>query len=125
MDRAAAGSAGQLGQTALIAVVARVSRLLLGDSLFALRFFPAVAAAALVLLTGLMARALGGGWNAQVIAAVAVCVVPVYALFGNVLTMNSFEPLLWMGAAYLAIRIAKGGSPRHIKTTWGARRSRC
>jgi hypothetical protein len=103
---------GYVDQPPLIAVVAHVSRLLLGDSLFALRFFPAVAAAALVVLTGSMTRALGGGRNAQVIAAVAVCVVPVYALFGNVLTMNSFEPLLWMGAAYLAIRTAKGQSPR-------------
>jgi hypothetical protein len=103
---------GYVDQPPLIAVVARASRLLLGDSLFALRFFPAVAAAALVVLTASMARAFGGGRSARVIAAVAVCVVPVYALFGNVLTMNSFEPLLWMGAAYLAIRIAEGGSSR-------------
>ena len=48
------------------------ARWLLGDSLFAIRFFPALAGALLVFLTGWMARAFGGGRFAQVLAALAV-----------------------------------------------------
>jgi hypothetical protein len=103
---------GYVDHPPLIAVVATLSRLLLGESLFALRFFPAVAAALLVFLTGWMARALGGGRSAQVMAAVAAFVAPVYCVFGSVLTMNSFEPLLWMSCAYVTIRLAAGASPR-------------
>jgi 4-amino-4-deoxy-L-arabinose transferase-like glycosyltransferase len=51
---------GYVDQAPLIALVAALSRAVLGDSLFAIRFFPALAGAALVLLTGLIARELGG-----------------------------------------------------------------
>ena len=102
---------GYVDQPPLIAVVAAFARLLFGDSLFAIRFFPALAGAALVFLAGWLARQLGGGRTAQVTAAVAVVVAPVYAGFAGLLTMNSFEPLFWMGCASLAILIAQGHSP--------------
>src|SRR5262245_43669285 len=76
---------GYVDHPPLVAVAARGAHLLFGDSVFALRVFPAVAVAILVFLTGWIARALGGGRRAQIVAAVAACVVPVYALFGNVL----------------------------------------
>jgi hypothetical protein len=103
---------GYVDHPPLIAVVAKLSRLLLGDSLLALRLLPALSIALLVLLTGWMARAFGGGRAAQVIAAVAAFVVPAFAVFGSVLTTNSFEPLFWMSCAYLTIRMAQGVSPR-------------
>ena len=98
---------GYVDQPPLIAFVAAASRWLMGDSLFAIRFFPAVAGACLVFLTGWMARELGGGRFAQVLAAVTVLVAPIYLAFNNLLTMNAFEPLLWTLCAYLAIEIVK------------------
>src|SRR5512147_2415508 len=65
---------GYVDQPPLIAFVAAASRWLMGDSLFAIRFFPAIAGACLVFLTGWMARALGGGRFAQALAAVTVIV---------------------------------------------------
>ena len=44
-----------------VAVVTAFTRFLLGDSTVALRFFPALAGALVVVLAGLMARKLGGG----------------------------------------------------------------
>ncbi|PYJ72672.1 MAG: hypothetical protein DME75_03970 [Verrucomicrobia bacterium] len=44
----------------LSALLVRLSRVLLGDSLFAIRFLPAVAGAVNVALTGMIARELGG-----------------------------------------------------------------
>src|ERR1700752_5434532 len=56
---------GYIDHAPLVALIARVSRATLGDSLFALRFFPALAAAAKVYLSGWMARELNGGRFAQ------------------------------------------------------------
>src|SRR5690349_16994070 len=59
-----------------VAVVAWLARHLMGDSLFALRFFPAVFAAAHLLLTGLTARAMGGRRYAQVLTCACVLAAP-------------------------------------------------
>ena len=103
---------GYVDQPPLIAVITWIERTTLGDSLHALRFLPAVAAGLLVLLTGLIVRELGGRRYAQVLACVAVIVAPVYLGLGNLLTMNAFEPLFWMGCALVVIKIIKGGSPK-------------
>src|ERR1039458_437269 len=50
---------GYVDHAPLIAVIARVSRGLFGDSLHALRFFPALASGAKILLTGWIVRELG------------------------------------------------------------------
>jgi len=103
---------GYVDQPPLIALVTHLTRLLLGDSLHALRFFPAVAAGLKVLLTGLIVRELGGRRYGQVLACVAVMVAPLYLGIDNLLTMNALEPVFWMGCAYVAILIFKGGSQR-------------
>src|ERR1041384_2172779 len=56
----------------LIALVAKISRAVLGDSLIAIRFFPAVAGAVMVLLTGLMTIELGGKRFAVTLACLCV-----------------------------------------------------
>ncbi|MGB7023169.1 MAG: glycosyltransferase family 39 protein [Candidatus Acidiferrales bacterium] len=103
---------GYVDHAPLIAWVARLSRTLLGNSLFALRFFPTLAAAAKVLLSGWMARELGGRRFAQSLAAVAVLVAPIYLTFDSFLSMNSFEPLFWMACAAILMRILNGGSEK-------------
>lgn len=96
----------------LTPVIANISRWLLGDSLFAIRLFPAIAGALTVFLTGVMVRELGGGRFAQCLAAIAVILAPGYLFLQTVLTMNAFEPLLWMLYAYLAILILKYKAPK-------------
>ncbi len=103
---------GYVDQPPLIAVITWIERITLGDSLHALRFLPAVADGLLVLLTGLMVRELGGRRYAQILACVAVIVAPIYLGVDNLLTMNAFEPLFWMGCALVAIKIIKGASPK-------------
>ncbi|KAM3108893.1 glycosyltransferase family 39 protein [Phormidesmis sp. 146-33] len=96
----------------LIAVIANISRGLLGDSLFAIRLFPAIAGSLTVFLTGVIVRELGGGRFAQCLAAIAVILAPGYLFLQTILTMNAFEPLLWMLCAYLAILILKYEAPK-------------
>ena len=103
---------GYVDHAPLIALVARLTRALLGDSLFALRFFPAVASGATVWVGGAIARELGGCRFAQGLAATAVLAAPIYLTFGNLLTMNAFEPLLWGLCALVAIRALRLGRPR-------------
>jgi hypothetical protein len=103
---------GYVDQAPLIALVARVTRALFGDSLFAIRFFPAVAGACLVFVTGLIARELGGRRFALVLASIAVIVAPGYLALNTLLTMNAFEPLVWALCAYLLVRILKTGDAR-------------
>ncbi|MGZ5496941.1 MAG: glycosyltransferase family 39 protein [Candidatus Aminicenantales bacterium] len=92
-------------------LVAHVSRLLFGDSLLGLRFFPALAGAATVVLAGLLARKLGGGRLAQVLAAVSAICSGVILNFGYLLTNNAFDIFFWTLAAYLLAIILKDDRP--------------
>jgi len=94
-------------QPPLIALAARVACALFGDSLQAIRLLPALAAAGKVLLTGLIARELGGRRFAQGLAALSIAVAPGFLAIDNLLSMNAFEPLFWMGCAWLVIRIVR------------------
>ncbi len=103
---------GYVDQPPLIAVFAWLTRHLFGTSVFAIRLFPAFASFALVWLTGLLTRELGGGRFAQGLAALCSACAGVYLILGHLFTMNVFEPLLWMGCAYVVIRIVKTGDQK-------------
>lgn len=103
---------GYVDQAPLIAVISWFTRRLLGDSLLSLRFFPALSAAAKVPLTAWFVRELHGRRFAYALAAAAVLFCPIYLTLDSFLSMNSFEPLFWMSCAAIAMRIARGASPR-------------
>jgi len=103
---------GYVDHPPFVALMAFVTRSLLGDSLLAIRFFPAVCGALVVLLTGLMARELGGGRFAQPLAALAALISPVYLAVNHVFSMNAFDYLFWALAAYVLIRLLKTDNPK-------------
>src|ERR1035441_2889167 len=103
---------GYVDQAPLIALITRISGALFGESLPAIRLFPALAGAALVFLTGLVARELGAQLFGQALAALAVLLAPGFLATDNFLSMNAFEPLFWTGCAYVLIRIIKTGKPK-------------
>jgi hypothetical protein len=96
----------------LVALLARVSRLLLGDSLHAIRLLPALAQGGEILLTALIVRELGGRRFAVLLACASVFVAPV--ILGNAtrLSMNPFEPLFWMGCVYFLLRAINGNQSK-------------
>jgi len=104
---------GYVDQPPLSIYILAVNRFLLGDSIFALRFLPAVAGAATVLLTGLMVREFGGRKFALILACIASIASPIVLGMDTVFTMNAFDYAIWAGAAYLIIRLIKTGDPRH------------
>ncbi len=103
---------GYVDQPPLIAFVAWLVHSTLGDSLSAIRLLPALAGAGKVILTGMIARELGGGRFAQGLAALCILLAPGMMALDHFLSMNSFEPLFWMGCALLLIRIVKTGDGR-------------
>jgi hypothetical protein len=104
---------GYVDQPPLIALVAWISRHLFGDWLVGLRLIPALAGAATVWLTARLTRELGGGAFAQVFAALAVVCVPIYLILHHWLTMNAFEPLLWVACVWCIVRALNRNEPRY------------
>ncbi|HEY7390286.1 MAG TPA: glycosyltransferase family 39 protein [Bryobacteraceae bacterium] len=103
---------GYVDQPPLIAAIAWLVRTLLGQGLAAIRFLPALAGAAEVGLAALIARELGARRFGQVLAALCVLIAPGILGTNNLFTMNAFEPLFWMGCAWILIRIIKTGNGR-------------
>ena len=98
---------GYVDQPPLIALATWFTRHVFGTSLFAVHLLPAICGFVLVWLTGVIARELGGGRFAQALAALCSACAGVYLVLFHIFTMNAFEPLLWMGCAYVVIRIIK------------------
>ena len=103
---------GYVDHAPLIALVAKASRTLFGDSLHAIRMFPALASAALILLTGLITGELGGGRFAVALACLCVLVTPIWLILHTLLSMNAFEPLFWMGCVYVLLLAMNRGNPK-------------
>ncbi len=101
-----------MDQPLLIAVIAWFSRAIFGESLLAIRFLPALAGALLVWLTALIAHELGGKRFALALSALTVALSGIYLIMDHLLAMNAFEPLFWMGCAYVVIRIIKTGNQK-------------
>ena len=90
-----------------------LSRLLFGDSLFALRIFPAISGAIVVALAGLMTRELGGKKFAQILAPCSVIIAPLTLGTNSFFSMNSFDVLFWTLSFYLIILILKKNEQKH------------
>jgi hypothetical protein len=103
---------GYVDQPPLIALFAWLTRHLFGTSVFSIRLLPALAGLLTVWLTGLMAREFGGGRFAQALAALCSACAGIYLILDHLFTMNAFEPLFWMGCAYIVIRIVKTGNQK-------------
>ena len=96
----------------LTAFQAWLTRHLFGDSPYSIRLFPALAGAGLVLITGALARRLGGRRFAQALAAVCVLVAPSFLAFSTYLSMNPVEALIWAGCALVVLRMIQTGDTR-------------
>ena len=88
----------------------RISLILFGTSIRGFRFFAGVAQAIAVVLTGLMAREMGGRRGAQLIAAVAA--VPFCLGGGYEMQYVAFDCLAWVLTAYFVVRLLRSGDAR-------------
>jgi Dolichyl-phosphate-mannose-protein mannosyltransferase len=92
--------------------VERVGLQLFGVSMVGLRLFSVIAQALAIVVTGLMARELGGGRLAQVATALAVATSGLPVFEGTEFQYSSFDYLWWVLIAYCVIRLLKTEDPR-------------
>ena len=98
----------------LAALILHVSRSILGDSLRAIRFLPALAGGAEILLTGLITRELGGKRFAIFLACLSVLLAPVILNQTTRFSMNPFEPPFWMGCIYFLLLAVNRNRPQWL-----------
>ena len=103
----------------IVAVQARVGELLFGESVFGIRVLSAMAGAATVFLTGMLAWAMGGRSPAQALAMFAVLLTPQYIGVDGFLSMNSYEAVFWMLCALAVLMLLRGASERLWWTVFG------
>jgi len=89
-----------------------ISLAMFGLSLVGLRLFSAVAQAIAIVVSGLIARELGGGRLAQATAALAVAFSPLPLFEGTEFQYTSFEFLWLVLIAYFVIRLLRTENPR-------------
>lgn len=100
---------GYVDQPPLVALQARAAELLFGSgNLLLFRLLPNLAGALMVMLTGLLAQALGGGRRAAAYAMLAVLTIPVFIATQSFISMNAWEPVFWMGAVWALLRLLAG-----------------
>ena len=92
--------------------VERISLAIFGVSLVGLRLFSVITQSAAIVVTGLMARDLGGGRLAQITAALAVALSALPLFEGTEFQYSSFDYLWWTLAAWFVIRLLKTENPR-------------
>ncbi len=90
----------------------RVGLHLFGVSMVGLRLFSVIAQAVAIVVTGLMARELGGGRLAQIMAALAVATSGLPVFEGTEFQYSSFDYLWWGLIAYFVIRLLKTENPQ-------------
>jgi Dolichyl-phosphate-mannose-protein mannosyltransferase len=101
---------GYVDHAPMVAWLLKLSHMLFGDSLVALRLFPAIAGALTVFLTGLIARELGGRRLAVLLSCLCV-LVGGYLALDSFFSMNAFEPIFWLGSAYFIILVINRNWP--------------
>jgi hypothetical protein len=93
-------------------VLERISLHLFGLSLVGLRLFSVIAQSAAIVVTGLIARELGGGRLAQIAAAISVALSALPLFEGTEFQYSSFDYLWWVLAAYFIVRLLSTDNPR-------------
>lgn len=92
--------------------LARVALVVFGPAPAAVRLITALAQCIVMIVTGLMARELGGGRTSQIMAAIAVAVSPISIIEGHLFQYVSFDLLWGVLTTYFVIRLLKSNDNR-------------
>ncbi|KMY86149.1 hypothetical protein BUMB_05346 [Candidatus Paraburkholderia calva] len=103
---------GYVGGPPLTPFLARAAFTLFGPSPVGLRAFGALAMGIALVLTGLMAREMGGSRHVQVVAALCAAIGGVALSAGTMLEYVSLDYLWWVTAAYCVVRVLASGDAR-------------
>jgi 4-amino-4-deoxy-L-arabinose transferase-like glycosyltransferase len=93
-------------------LIARVSLWLFGPSVWGLRLWPSLAGAAMVILAAMIARELGGGNVARVLAALGAATSLVLLGANWLFQTVTFDQLIWLVTLWLTARLVRTGHMR-------------
>jgi 4-amino-4-deoxy-L-arabinose transferase-like glycosyltransferase len=96
---------GYVAYPPLTPFLARIELELFGTSLAGFRFFAALAQSVAMVVTGLMARRLGGGLAAMLVAALAAMLAPISLSASSMFQYVSFDFLWFVLLSYFVIRL--------------------
>ncbi len=103
---------GYVAYPPLTPFVGNIAQNLFGLSLIGVRFFNALAQCVAMVITGLMAKELGGARRTQVVTAVAAAIAPMSLAMGHLFQYIAFDYLWWVLIAYFLIRRLKSNNPQ-------------
>jgi 4-amino-4-deoxy-L-arabinose transferase-like glycosyltransferase len=103
---------GYPDQPPLVPLIARATSAIAPHSLVLLRLPSTLAAVAVVLLAGAMARRLGAGWDGELLAAAATAVCGFTLGMGHLLSTATFDLLGWTLLTSLVLGLVQGADPR-------------
>ena len=103
---------GYVDQPPLVPAMAKLATALVGPSVVGIRVLPALAGGAAVVFTALMARELGGGRKAQVLAALAAATSPQMLAAFHLLSTIAFDLFFWSAILLLVVRLLRTGDER-------------
>jgi len=95
-----------------IAILSQLERGLLGNSIFSIRFFPAVFSTLILVLSMRMARDFGGGRFAQGLAGLCVLANTLFLRSGNLFQPVVMDQLWWTLALFAIVRLSITENPR-------------
>ena len=96
---------GYVDQPPLTPLLARIAAALTGNTLVGLRILPALALAALVVLTAAMSRRLGAGRTGQLLAALAAATCAEYLGAMHELTTTTPDLVFWAATMLLVVQL--------------------
>jgi len=90
-------------------LLARLDTMVFGTGLVTLRLLPILAGCAIVILTAMIARELGGGGTAQVMSAFCILVSGIYLGGDWIFETVAFDQLMWALTIYVLVRLLRRG----------------
>lgn len=103
---------GYVDQPPLVPLLTRAVSAVMGDHLWPLRVVAGALHAVIVVVAGLIARELGGGRGAALLAALATAMAPLLMAAGGLFQTVVFDQLWWALCFLLVIRLLRGADPR-------------
>jgi hypothetical protein len=92
--------------------IAWLSGQLFGESLVGLRMWPALAGAAVAVLASLVARELGGGRTAQLVAAITASTTTIALGLFHLFGPSAFDQVAWAGCLLVLVKLLNGADRR-------------
>jgi len=103
---------GYVDQPPFVPAVAWLATHVFGTTVVGLRLLPALSGAAAVVLTALMARELGGGRQAQSLAALAAATSPQVLAASHLLSTTAFDLFFWAVITFVLLRLLRTADVR-------------